>query len=284
MDRFTSFIWGVVAGAVGLLVLLWADQQPHVSAVSFLFWAALLAAVELLPMHMGMKIELTMGFVIILPVVMLYPTPVAMAIVGLGSIDPRELRREIPFHRALFNRAQTMLAAAAATAPFAFSSVPRFNLFAIVAAAAIHLLVNLGLVALAIRIERGASLMDTLKQLIPRPVTGFVITYGLLTGLGAATALVYTREQGGGWAVAAILIPLLFARLSIIGARNQQELSERLRKQQEALMSSTDKIFTAREEERKQIAATIHDSSLQLLAGAAYACGNALDAMARGDT
>ena len=225
MDRFAKLAWVVVAIALGLLALLWVDQRPSVDPVSFLFWVALLAAIELLPVHMGMKIDVTMGFVIILPVVMLYPAPVAMAIVGLGSVDPRELQREIPLHRALFNRAQCMLAAAAATVPFVVWSAPRFSILAIAGAALLRLVVNLGLVSLAVRVERGVPLADIVKQLVPRPVAGFVVTYGLLTGLGAATALVYTREQGGGWAVAAILIPLLFARLSITGARNQQVLS-----------------------------------------------------------
>jgi signal transduction histidine kinase len=224
-----------------------------------------------------------MGFVIILPVVMLFPTPVAMVIVGLGSLDPREIRRDLPLHKALFNRAQSMLAAAAATVPFTVLHMPRFSILGVASAALIHLVVNLGLVALAVAIERRSNPTTLFKELLPRPVAGFAITYGLLTGLGAATALVYSRNQGGGWAVAAILIPLLFARLSIVGARNQQELSDRLRKQQESLMASSEKIFNERELERKRIAATIHDSSLQLLAGAAYAMGNAMDAIDRGD-
>ena len=283
MDRLAKLAWVVVVVALGLLALLWADQRPSVDPVSFIFWVALLGAIELLPVHMGMKVELTMGFVIILPVVMLFPTPVAMAIVGLGSVDPRELQREIPLHTALFNRAQSMLAAAAATMPFVVFSTPRFSIIGVVFAAALHLVVNLGLVTLAIRVDRGTPLTEIFKQLVPRPVAGFAVTYGLLTGLGAATALVYTREQGGGWAVAAILIPLLFARLSIIGARNQQVLSERLRKQQKTLLSTTERIFESREQERKRIAATIHDSSLQFLAGASYAAGNAGDALDRGD-
>lgn len=283
MDGFARLSWLSAIVALGLFVLLFIDQQPSVDLASFLFWVALLVAVELLPVHMGMKTELTLGFVIILPAVMLYPTPVAMAIVGLGSVDPREWRREIPLHRALFNRAQSMLAAGAATVPFTVLDAPRFSIASIVSAALIHLVVNLGSVALAMRIDRGISLKETLKLVIPRPVMGFALSYGLLTGLGAASALVYTREQGGGWAVAAILIPLLFARLSIIGARNQQELSERLQKQQQALLDSTARIFQERENDRKRIAAEIHDSSLQLLAGAAYASGNASDALARGD-
>lgn len=274
----------MVAASVALLAILWWIERPEFALGSFLFWVALLAAVELLPMALGFRIELTMGFVIILPVVILFPTPVAMTIVGLGSVDPWELRGEAPLHKALFNRAQSMLAAAAATVPFVVFDAPSFSLAGIASAAAIHIVVNLGLVALAVKIERGTRFLELFAQLLPRPVAGFAITYGLLTGLGAATALVYSRVRGGGWAVAAILIPLLFARLSIVGARSQQELAERLRMQQQALLESTERIFQEREHERKRIAADIHDSSLQLLAGAAYACGNAGDALDRGDT
>jgi signal transduction histidine kinase len=84
------------------------------------------------------------------------------------------------------------------------------------------------------------------------------------------------------WAVAAILIPLLFARFGIQGARAQQELSERLRLQQQALLEATEKLFHEREDERKRVAAQIHDSSLQSLAAAAYASGNALDFLKHG--
>jgi signal transduction histidine kinase len=75
--------------------------------------------------------------------------------------------------------------------------------------------------------------------------------------------------------VAAFLIPLLFARLGLLGARAQQELSERLRQQQGALLKATEQVFTEREEERKRIAAEIHDGSLQMLAAASYSVGNA---------
>ena len=283
MRRSVAFAYIVVVVALGLLILTsrGLDPSDHISILSFLFWVGLLAAVELLPVHLGLKIELTMGFVIILPVVILYPTPIAMAIVGLGSVDPRELRLEVPVHKALFNRAQSMIAAGAATIPFQVFELRQFSLLAIASAALIHLVVNLGLVAIDVRIARGATMPQVLRSLLPSPVSGFLMTYALLTGLSAATALIYT--EGAGWAVAAILIPLLFARLSIIGARNQQELSERLRAQQDALMQVTDRIFTEREGERKRIAADIHDSSLQLLAAATYACGNAKDAVARGE-
>jgi signal transduction histidine kinase len=94
----------------------------------------------------------------------------------------------------------------------------------------------------------------------------------LLAGLGIATAAAYQRI---GAFVAAFLIPLLFARLSLIGARTQAELSERLRQQQATLLKATEQVFAEREAERKRIAGEIHDGSLQMLAAASYSVGNA---------
>jgi signal transduction histidine kinase len=79
-----------------------------------------------------------------------------------------------------------------------------------------------------------------------------------------------------------MLIPVLFARLSLLGARAQQELSERVRKQQEALLRASEEVFEEREQERKRIAADIHDSSLQMLAAASYGCGNANEFLTAG--
>ncbi|HEV3472588.1 MAG TPA: sensor histidine kinase, partial [Actinomycetota bacterium] len=100
---------------------------------------------------------------------------------------------------------------------------------------------------------------------------------------GVVAALVYVRIDNGEWAVAAILIPLLFARMSIIAARRQSELSQQLSEQQGQLLKVSEKVFQEREDERGRIAADIHDSSLQSLAAASFAAGNALDLFEVGD-
>ena len=84
-----------------------------------------------------------------------------------------------------------------------------------------------------------------------------------------------TRPNSGGGRSLRSSSRSLFARLSIQGAKAQQELSERIREQQRALLDATERVFNEREEERKRIAADIHDSSLQLFAAASYGCGNA---------
>jgi signal transduction histidine kinase len=151
----------------------------------------------------------------------------------------------------------------------------------VAAVAVIHLVVNLSLVSMSVATEERVSLDEALRSLLPKPVSGFLAIYVLLSGLGAATAAVY--KSGGPWPVAAFLLPLLFARLSILGARAQQELSERIREQQKALLEATERMFQEREQERHRIAEEIHDTSLQLLAAAAYGLGNANEWMRVGE-
>jgi two-component system, NarL family, nitrate/nitrite sensor histidine kinase NarX len=76
---------------------------------------------------------------------------------------------------------------------------------------------------------------------------------------------------------------LLFARLSIVGARAQQRLTERIQKQQEALLEATERVLGERERERHRIAEDIHDSSLQMLTAATYGCENAEGLLEAGD-
>lgn len=281
--RFKVYTWSTVTLAVTVTAaLLAAEEVSWPPLGKFLFWAGLLAASELLPVSLGFGAEVTMAFTVHLGLAIVFRSQpgVAMIIAGIGAVDIREFKRQLPLFKALFNRSVMMLAVGAATAPFAWAYSNHhspFNLGFIAAAAIFYLATNLSFVAAAVRFERGVPVSETFGLLIPKPVAGFAVSYVLLTLLGVATALAYLKVQYGGWAVAAILIPLLFARLSIIGARNQQELSERLQKQQQELLRATERVFQERENERKRIAEDIHDSSLQSLAAAAYGSGNALE-------
>ncbi len=217
-----------------------------------------------------------MSFPIALAIVLLFEPAIAMLMLGLGNFDARELRREISFSQSIFNRAQTMLAAGTASSvarlggPDVFV-FPEGILWESLAAIA-YIAVNLGLVAVALSATRSVPMRTALDHLIPKPAAGFWMAQALLAALGVATAEAY--EQVGAF-VAAFLIPLLFARLGLLGARAQQELSERLRQQQATLLKATEQIFAEREDERRRIAAEIHDGSLQMLAAASYSVGNA---------
>lgn len=284
MQRAKVFAWLLIAITTIILAgLLSAEVGQAPPASTFLFWVALLIAAELLPVSLGFESQVTMAFPIVLAVTILFEPAGAMIIAGLGAFDGRELRREIPLWHALFNRCQFMLAAGAASAvahtyqgdPFTFPTG-----MALTATASVTLvLANLGLVTIWVNRLRDVPFGTAFRSLVPAPAAGFWMSQALLAALGIATAAAY---EFIGPFVAAFLIPLLFARLGILGARAQQELSERLQKQQEALLVATEQVFQERENERKRIAAEIHDGSLQMMAAASYGAGNAGEFLAAG--
>jgi signal transduction histidine kinase len=282
------YAWALVGAAAAGVWLLPSGETPPLS--TFLFWIALLIAVELLPVSLDFESQVTMGFPILLAAAMLFPPWAAMAIAGIGSIDPREVRREIKLHHALFNRAQTMIAVGAGALVFSpvrdsIEPVQFSALFlaAAVGTALVYTAVNLGLVSFWVALRQEMGPVAAFRSLLPDPPAGFWFSYLLLAGLGLATAVVYANVDYGAWAVAAFIIPLLFARLSIIGARARQRLTEQMQQQQQRLLATTESVLQEREEQRNEIAAHIHDSSLQLLAAATYGAENALAYVEDGD-
>jgi signal transduction histidine kinase len=285
MQTSRLFAWAVVLVTAALIgfSLATTTEWPHPAVL--LFWVVVLAAAELLPVSLGFGTQATMAFPIYLALAILFRDEpgIAMGIATLGAVDVREFTRRHPLHKSLFNKAVMALSVAGAMAPMVIYDGDVLGHvgggIAIAAGAATYLLVNLTLLGIAVHLERGVPLPEMIKSFIPRPVSGFVVSYVLLTSLGVVMAI---ADEVGKWAVAAILIPLLFARLSILGARNQQELSERLQKQQQELLRATERVFEERERERNRIAEDIHDSSLQSLAAAAYGAGNALEFLEAG--
>ena len=281
MNRFRLFAWGVVAGTVGLFVWLarHGDGSPP-STGEYIFWISLLLAVELLPVSLAFGTEVTMGFPVHLALALLFPPWAAMLIAGVSAFDLREVRQGDPAAPGALQpgsadalggvRGDHLLRLRKGRHP-----VPlRADELVIVAGALAHVIVNLTLVSTSVALDDGIPVRQGIPWSSPRSLGGFIVSYMLLTGLGVATAAVY-ETPFGMFFVAVFLVPLIFARLSIIGARAQQELSEKVRKQQQALLTATEKVFEERENERKRIAEDIHDSPLQMLAAASYGCGNA---------
>ena len=284
MTAIKAYAWTAVLVTAALTGLAFYAFEPTLPVGEILFWAVLLAAAELLPVTLGFETRVTMGFPIMIAAAIIYEPPVAMVIAGLGSFDSRELRRDLPLHRAVFNRAQTMLAAGAASIVVHLGPGEGLNPGLVIAAAFSDFIVNLGLVAGAVHYQEGIAFTKVLRAIPPKPIGGFALSYLLLTGLGAATAVAYSRVDGGGeWVVIAILVPLLFARMTIQGAKAQEELSQKVRRQQEALLAASESVFQEREQERQRIAEHIHDSSLQMLAAAAYGCSNTSALLDSGD-
>jgi signal transduction histidine kinase len=276
VTRGKVFALLVTAGAVLALVIAGTSQFTLPSNPTLLFWLGAILAAGLLPVTLGFGAVVTMQFPLVFAVAILFDPFVAMVIVGLASFDVREIRHEIPLWRTMFNRSQLMLATGAASALIGANDSGLFSFpegfLGILWGAAAFLLVNLGLVTVILSLDRGVPIREAISLLLPRPVVGFWLTQVVLAAFGVATAAVYMRIE---YYVVVFLIPLLFARLSILGARAQQELSDKVQKQQHSLLEATERVFQERENERHRIAEEIHDSSLQMLAAATYGLQNA---------
>lgn len=284
MNQARALGW---AGTTAALVFLWLGwvSSPEVPELPvFVFWVLLLVAAELLPISLGLQAEVTMSFPLTLAISILFDPPVAMTIAAIGALDVRELRRELPVWLALWNRSQLALAVGAASTVMHAYDGQLFDFPAgatvIAAGVVVHFAINLGLVGLML-VSRypHVPLLGAFGTLLPKPVTGFLLSQLVLGALGVATAAAYDRIH---FFVAAFLIPLLFARLSLLGARAQQELAQQVQHQQRALLEATEKVFKDREQERQRIAESIHDSALQLLVGAAYASDNSRQFIGQG--
>ena len=135
-----------------------------------------------------------LSYVVLLAAAMLFPPWAAMAIAGIGSIDPREMRREIKLHHALFNRAQTMIAVGAGALVFTpvrgdiepvdFSAL---FLFATVATALVYTSVNLGLVSIWVALRQKLSPLD--EQWVLAFTAAASILTGILCGIVPAILL-----------------------------------------------------------------------------------------------
>ena len=273
MRTFPLRAWAVIGVLAPPIVVMAVRQGGAFPGWSeFLFWLALLGLSELLPITLGLGSQVTMTVPIHLALALIYPPWVAILITGLAALDIREFKREITLERALYNRAQIMLAVGGVCAVFVLYPGDDFHVIPIAIAALVHFGINLGLVAIGVSVDEGVPFSEVVRELPPKPISGFFASYAAITALGAITAIAHFEV--GNWAVAAILIPLLFARLSFLGAKAQQELTEKVQKQQQALLEATQQVFEEREAERQRLAEHIHDSSLQLLAAAAYGAEN----------
>jgi signal transduction histidine kinase len=247
-----------------------------VAGSSLLFWFIACASSNLLPAPVTPNVQLTMSSPINLAIAFLFPTPIHAAMVALASVTDWELSRETTVLRAAFNRSQLALSTALAGAIFHWGVRPGRevpSIWVIVAAVFAYHLANQTFVALAERFARGVSPREAFGRILA-PLPSFLGSYLVLGFLGMAFALTYRKV--GWWAVAPLMVPLLFARHALRHSK-QLEQAERDRR------ALADRLIDERERERARIASDIHDVVLQRLAAVQLEADNVSSALGAGD-
>jgi signal transduction histidine kinase len=234
---------------------------------SLLFWALLVVVLSLLPIRVD-DAQLTLDDPILLALAFLYPPEVAALVALLASFDPREIRGEVAFSRALFNRVQIGLSVYLAGATFQYVAGGDLDAWPVAAfgtgaAVAAEYLANVLLVSLHTRTRLRLNFRSTVRRLKVGSGGQFLAThlgYGLL-----ALVLSHLFLDVGAWSVAAFLVPILVARQMLIRGEAIAALTEQLRSRERLLEKLSDRILDERRDERQRVAGDLHDDALQAL-------------------
>lgn len=269
----------VLAGGVVLLLQQPALRESRRLVILTCFaWTALIAGAELLPVPAWRGLQMSLGLPILIASALMFPPAVAGVTAFLGSVDPREFRRQISFTNALFNRCQVALSVVAAGAVFrTLAHLPATNwqwtppptaatwaliLFAMLAASADYL-VNGGLVTTYLSLELRVRPIRVLRQLKIGNFREFLVSYLGLGVLGLSLAVLYSRTSF--WALPAFFAPLLFDRRTFFKSLALEEAHKELQEREQVLRHLSNAMAEERVDERLQIAGYLHDDLAQVL-------------------
>ena len=265
--------WGLTAFVLAVALptfvgLLWVGVGNLRSLdPDLLWWAGVVAVVELLPVPAWRGLQVSVAFPLLLAVAILYDPATAGLIALIGSFDPREFKGEVSLLRAAFNRAQSALAVVAASATFhALGNVedtPSLVIAAAVVAGAVDYIVNVSLVTMAAAIDYRLKPWAVARELHIGKPTEFLLSYFGLGFLGVVLAKLYIEV--GFWSVAVFVVPLIFARQMFFRSRALEEAHKELQDRAAVLRALSNRMAEERQDERSQIAAYLHDDLAQLL-------------------
>jgi signal transduction histidine kinase len=237
--------------------------------LDLILWTAVVAVVELVQVPFWKGVQVSIGFPILLAVGIIHTPAQAALVAFVGSIDPREFRREVTVLRALFNRSQVAMAVLAASSVFhaltsAMSGWESVLPVAILAGLADYV-VNVTLVSGAVAIAYKISYLESLRRMRIGRSIEFFVNYIGLGFFGAVLAKLYVDPLVGVWAIPAVLMPLVLARQMFFRTRALEEAHEELKIREQVMRGLSDRMAEERQDERAQIAAYLHDDLAQLL-------------------
>jgi signal transduction histidine kinase len=242
----------VVVPTVAYLVISLAREVDPVLHGSVLMFLVAVAAVDLIPVPGWGGLQLSLSFPLLLGVAIIFPPPVATLIAFLGSVDPREFRREVSPLKALFNRSQMALSILAASLLFGLvaeqTSVWYQLLLGVVLAATAAYVINAGLVARLEAFARGLTVRQVLVRMHGSAPYEFLLSYIGLGLFGAVIAHFYLSD--GFWSVVVFLGPLVFARQMYFRSR---ALADRLAEQNETLADQARRLEELLEKEHHTV-------------------------------
>jgi signal transduction histidine kinase len=228
-------------------------------------WLIVVALADLMPVPIWGSVELMMSFPVLLASAFVFPPYVVGFLAFVGSVDVREVRREIPLGRALFNRSNIALSVMMASLVFHTLDGdvvlwPEVLVPASVSLA-IDFSINATLVIVGMRLLTGLPLHRLIRNVYggsqPAAFLGGYLCFGLM-----ALVLATVYVAAGAWGLVAFAIPVLLARQMFIHWKAPALARLQLQEERRLLSHVSSRIADERRDERLAVAAGIHDDVL----------------------
>ncbi len=255
---------------IGLLLIEGPKDLSRSTAIELAVWVIIIGVVELLPVPVWRGTHISLGVPLLMTVAFMYQPAAAALVALLGTSDPRELRRQVPPLRALFNRCQVALSVFAASLVFhSLASITTSSTVVLVGAAmlaaVVDYLVNTGLVTLGASIQYEMSPARVVRQLRIGNPTEFLVSYLGLAVFGLVLARLFEIHGVMFWVIPGYVLPLLLARQMFFRSKALEEAHKELQDREQVLAALSTRMAEERQDERVQIAAYLHDDLAQLL-------------------
>lgn len=232
--------------------------------LELLAWMGLTALAGVMPVGPGRGPRLAMDLPLLLAAAFTLG-PFAAGLVALaGSVDIRELRREITLTRALWNRSQTALSVMAASLTFmtlgGLHEWPRTGLVALLALGADGI-VNYVIVGFGTSLRTGIGFIDALTVMRIGSLRTFLSSYVCFGFLGVLIAEAYATFGLPG--VVGSLAPVVLGSQAFLHRFRLDRAEQSLAATSDALRRVDERIAEERRDERSRIAEALHDEVLQ---------------------
>jgi signal transduction histidine kinase len=264
--QFKAFALAVIAlnflllGMIAVHVPGRLPSQP----LELLAWTVLVAVAGLVPLSSGRGPSLAMDLPLLLAAAFAFGPLASGSIALLGAVDIRELRREVSWPRAIWNRSQTSLSVMSASLIFMrFGELGDWPLTPLVAllALAADAVVNYVIVGYGTSLRSGLSLKDSLSAMTIGSPSVFLLSYICFGFLGILIAEAHAAFGLSG--VVASVAPIILGRQAFVHRSRLENVEQSLAESTVALRRVDERIAAERRDERARIAAALHDEVLQ---------------------
>jgi signal transduction histidine kinase len=264
--RFRAFALAVIALNCLLLgaVAIKAPGKLPTQPLELLAWITLVAVAGFVPLSSGKGPSLAMDLPLLLAAAFTFGPLASGLIALLGAVDIRELKREVSWSRAVWNRSQTSLSVMCASATFAslgelgdWPLTPLVVLLALAADASVNYLI----VGFGTSLRNRRPLLESLSAMRIGSPTTFLLSYSCFGFLGILIAEAYSAFGLSG--VLASVAPVILGRQAFLHRSRLENVEMSLAQSTTALRHVDERIAAERRDERTRIAAALHDEVLQ---------------------